>query len=267
MTTAATLEDIFEALRSKPYEGPPGSGWGGVLGDESHDSPAVMRAAPGAPGLGTVRSGVLSTRFLTDHYSVRLARQFDDEMLETLPASYTHELLATDVLVYGEKTTTVLVGTHNAVERDRVMKALATAVATAGGGPPDVDVAHPSFVCDPDFFLWLIYRQNSNAKVSTSIELLGIRYARAMNQANQRVDFRDSASMDRAELLTVIGQAGSRFGSAKVMLLHRGLDLELDVHLSIDGSFSPFIGTSFYRKKLVQGTNVGFASPWTQLKS
>ncbi len=189
-------------------------------------------------------------------------KRYDDETLENLPAAYTHELFASDVFMYAGEGLVALCGTHSAVERDRVFRAVARLLGEnqgdeEGGGGPDYLQPHPGFAIDPDPFLWLVHRQDENTVLSDELELVWLRQLRGQNAAQQRSDFRDSATMDRAELLALIAQQGSAFGSAKLALLHKDLDLEIDMELSIDGSFSPFIGSSPYHADVVQDEALG----------
>lgn len=241
--TTATLEDIrAAAIANRPALSGSSAprGWGSPTDSESYlDLPPDATMAIGA-GIIVSADDRLPRRLRLRYYwtqperrAVRRNEGSDDWRL-------VHVLQAADVVIYEtEHGRTALVTTRTPHPFKQASEGLQVLLRTIDEGA-QVSVDVTAFGFSNDFFLWLFNRNQGSQDLSEQgLELKGM-HALSTISLNKGARFKDGATLDRIELISLIAVSKGKFGPAKFSVDSIDLDATFDLELHLDGGFQPY---------------------------
>lgn len=206
----------------------------------------------------------LRARFYWTRTETRARRQND----EVDDWRVTHILQAADVLLYQEPDGgySGLVTTRTPRDFNRIIEALKTSVVSEDSSAAISTEIIPERLSG-DFFLWLFYREQTSKNLGASgLELIEVTALSSLNR-NKGAHFRDGATLERIELVSLIATSQGQFGPAKFSINSEHPDASFDLDLHPDGGFRP-LRTSDYETDQIHRDDQGvrmFDDLWTNI--
>lgn len=90
-----------------------------------------------------------------------------------------------------------------------------------------------------DFSLWLFFRCEGNQELIADELHLGLMQALSSVNSNKSARFRDGASLDRIELVSMIAVSAGKFGPARFSIDAESPSTAFELELHLDGGFQP----------------------------
>lgn len=247
----ASLEVLHAALAARRYMGDVAqSGWGGLEdGEDRLGRRSLSRAPGGDPILVTdPRRGPqrVEARLYFDEYDSALAKQSDNE----IPTGYLFISNALDVVfVQNDGGIAALASGSLAVIKRTLIPALRA--LSVGESPPLVALGRPEGNVNPDLFLWLVNRYNSQGDGSArdlyaQLTLSDLRGLNAADVDDRNTRMYREALISRATVQGAILEAGSSLGPVTLAVDDELFGVHADFTLRQDGGFSVQKGESYY---------------------
>lgn len=254
LDTSLTTAEIANVLAGDTFvvdgeEAP--TGWGSTLDSVEYlDLPPKTAMQAGTPDVLEATEDLpvrLRARFYWTRVESRARRQsgaVDDWRV-------TNVLQAADLLLYelpdGGYSGLVTIRTRQ--DFQRVISALQTQILTADTSASISTEAIPERLSG-DFFLWLFYREQTSKILGDSgLKLIEVMALSSLNR-NKGARFKDGATLERIELVSLIATAQGQFGPVKFSVNAQDPEAGFDLELHPDGGFQPY-RTSDYTEEEV----------------
>lgn len=214
------------AKTAEPYEtsDEPSTGWGQLT-----DEPSLAQRASLRNGFTSVVPGVSRSQYETPTLAMRLYFEKANPGLRTYFGESADRKVYTerhgiDVLLMdqGEAgSVTALVATTKAEDiKYHVIPALEDLLPSGSTGSGLVTDFAISDELDPDFFLWLFYKDAGNRAITPEIRISEIANMECRSGPIWRSRLFRGASIERAEIKTLIGLGNNVFGPSKFSFTH-----------------------------------------------
>lgn len=242
ISTTLTLQHIGQQLKAEKYSRDGNRrGWGGVslVADGVIErEPSALRDQPGEPRILTQqgRGPMLAARLMYDFIATATRRRYPDLVKSGSEQAFT--LDAVDVYIRSIKS-----GGYGALICSRdptqvehtVIPAIENSIRSQDGGAT-VSTSPNHLTPERDLFLWLIAKNGSS--LGKKLSLSWIREMRMLDGHSQRAELMDSVDLDRDLVQICVKDPANSFGPGKFVLTDLAIDLEVDIELTLDGSFS-----------------------------
>jgi hypothetical protein len=258
--SSASLEDIRDAawgqrFRAHGQNAP--EGWGSTLDAETYlDMPPRADMQIHQPSV-IAATDRLPRRLRLRYYWTQTDRRALQQNNGSNDWRLVNVLHATDVIFYesGSGTTTALVTSRTPIRFNKVAAAVRVLLGVIDDAA-QVTADQTSASLTNDFFLWLFYRNQTSRNLSDQgLQLQGMSALSSTNM-NKAARFKDGATLDRIELISLIAVSAGKFGPAKFSVSSDVPDATFDLELHLDGGFQPY-RTSDYEDVVYDRTALG----------
>lgn len=252
LETTASLNELRSRFANlHPNKIDQKSGWGALTdGIDLLNQPDVTPSVT-APVIFPEEQGRHPERLVARLFWFRLNRVLRRVRETGTDSSGYHDLQSIDVVISPIDGTpgsyTIVVSTWDDTE---ITKHVIAALKGAVGAIDDKAIlTSDTSVLDlitPDFFLWLLFRFFHANQITPEIELDAMRQATTTGSLRRTTVTAQGLDLSRSELLALIADEDVSFGPVKLALIHKGLEVNVDFELRIDGAFSVTTGSTFY---------------------
>lgn len=162
-----------------------------------------------------------------------------------------YQLEALDILMYqsDEGLVSGVVSTRSSSSLSRDAKPILETLFSIHGKSPTINLGpQANDLITEDFFLWLLFRNNTDKHISDNLYLAQVSEINGSDKQSRSSRIGDSATMDRAELLALLIGGTTKFGPAKISIedsetsLFATLKIHQDSGFEISTTYSKFKG-------------------------